>query len=198
MSINYPTLHQLLKVTRGAFSFVSPIHWVWILKVFLPEPLGPLKVYVLRKSKLYAFCIIWIWCPCVLCLTFTNLIFHTTFRHRYYCRLGKRWPLSRGSECNSLLAVRVSHTTRGTRDKSEKITPIIPAVGGTNINIPADIPAYPVTLLNGWWLRSMTTETIRTTRAVEIFPKVEVLPPLARRYLHQKNHKTCSILEECR
>jgi hypothetical protein len=74
--------------------------------------------------------------------------------------------LSRVPERKSLLAIRVNHTTRGTRDKSEKTTPIIPAVGGTDINTPADNPAYAVTLLNRWWLRSMTAETMRTARAL--------------------------------
>jgi hypothetical protein len=58
----------------------------------------------------------------------------------YDCLSGSR-SLSRVPERSSLRAIRDNHATRGTRDKSEKTTPIIPAVGGTNINTPADNPA---------------------------------------------------------
>ena len=53
---------------------------------------------------------------------------------------GRRF-LSRGPERRSLRAIRANHITIGTRDTSEKTTPIVPAVGGTNANTPADNPA---------------------------------------------------------
>ena len=65
----------------------------------------------------------------------------------YFYLEGGRFVLSKGPERRSLLAIRANHTTIGTRDTSEKTTPIVPAVGGTNANMPADNPAYPVTLL---------------------------------------------------
>jgi hypothetical protein len=64
-----------------------------------------------------------------------------------YDYLEGRGSLSRGLERKSLRAIRANHITIGTRDTNEKITPIVPAVGGTNANTPADNPAYPVVLL---------------------------------------------------
>lgn len=66
----------------------------------------------------------------------------------YYDYLeGRRSLLSRDPERKSLRAIVANHTTRGTRDMSEKTKPIVPAVGGTNANTPADNPAYPVVLV---------------------------------------------------
>ena len=58
---------------------------------------------------------------------------------RFLVREGS--SLSRGPERKSLLAIRANHITIGTRDASEKTKPIVPAVGGTKANTPADNPA---------------------------------------------------------
>jgi hypothetical protein len=84
----------------------------------------------------------------------------------YDCLEG-RGSLSSGPERKSLLAIRANHITIGTSDTSDKTTPIVPTVGGINVNTPADNPAYPVVLLNRWWgLRSITADTVRMARAL--------------------------------
>jgi hypothetical protein len=93
-------------------------------------------------------------------------ILHHDGDYYYYDCLEGRGVLSRGPKRKSLRAIRANHITIGTRDTSEKTTPITPAVGGTNANLPADNPAYPVTLLKRRWLRSMTADTVRMARAL--------------------------------
>jgi hypothetical protein len=78
---------------------------------------------------------------------FINLSLYSIFRHGsdcdydYYDYLEGRRFLSRVPERRSLRATRANHTTIGTRETIEKTTPITPAVGGTNVNTPADNPA---------------------------------------------------------
>ena len=66
----------------------------------------------------------------------------------YYDSLRGNLSLSRVPERSSLRAIRANHITIGTREPSEKITPIVPAVGGTKANTPGANPERRAGIVN--------------------------------------------------